>query len=130
MTEVYAESGAVDLSEQTNKIVSALTDVEETSEGVFTGTLDPESEIMQDLVGTAAGTGADSGTVAEPTEATVALDEDGLLKKMEIVLPETDGIAVTLVSEVTETGVDYDITAPESTNLHSYEEYRAGIGAV
>jgi hypothetical protein len=128
-SEVYAQSGAVDLSEQTDQIVSALTDVEETAEGVYTGTLDPESEVMQQLMGATAGAGAEAGATTEGTEATVTLDENGLLKKMEIVLPETDGMAMTLVSEVTETGVDYDITAPASTNLHDYEEYRAGIGA-
>jgi len=123
--ETYAQTGAVDLSEQTDRVVSALTDVEETAAGVYTGTLDPESEIMQELVGTTAGT--EAGTVTEGAEATVTLDENGLLKKMELVLPETDGIATTLVSEITETGADYDITAPESTNLHDHEEYQTFI---
>jgi hypothetical protein len=125
--ETYAQSGAVDLNEQTDQVITSLTGVEETAPNVYTGTLDADSAIMQDLVGATAGAEA---AVTDGSEVTVTLDENGLLQKMEMVLPETDGMAMTLISEVTETGADYDIKAPESTNLHDFNEFTSAMGGM
>jgi hypothetical protein len=127
MAEVYSQFGGMDLASQTELMLTELTDVEETGDGVYTGTLDPESEAMQGLAGEIAG--ADAAAM-EAIDVTVTLDDDGLLKSMTMTLPETDGMTMEMVSEVVEIGGSYDIAAPASANLVPFEEFMGGLGGM
>ncbi|WP_035698655.1 hypothetical protein, partial [Glycomyces tenuis] len=44
MSDIYQQFGSFDLAEQTEMMLNDLADVEETSDGVYTGTLSPDSE--------------------------------------------------------------------------------------
>lgn len=125
MAEVYSQYGGMDLGQQTEKILTELENVEETGENTFTGTLSADSESMTAL---SDASGADAAAMVEGTEITVTLDDDGLLKTMTMTLPETEGMAMVLTSEIVEIGGSYDIAAPESTNLHPFEDLMAGAG--
>ncbi len=122
MSDIYEQFGSFDLSEQTETMLNDLTDVEETGDGVYTGTLSPDSESMGALLD-ATGGAANGVEVVEETQITITVDDDGLLKTMEMTLPETEGMIMHMVSEVTEIGGDYTITAPESDNLHSFDAF-------
>jgi hypothetical protein len=125
MAEVYSQYGGMDLGQQTKTILSELEGVEETSPGVYTGTLSADSESMSALAGTA---GTDATALVEGTEVTVELDGDGLLKTMTMSMPEIEGMTMVMTSEIVEIGGSYDIAAPESTNLHPFEDLMAGAG--
>jgi hypothetical protein len=125
IAEVYSQYGGMDLGQQTEQILTELENVEETGENTFTGTLSADSESMSAL---SDASGADAAAMVEGTEITVTLDDDGLLKTMTMTLPETEGMAMVLTSEIVEIGGSYDIAAPESTNLHPFEDLMAGAG--
>jgi hypothetical protein len=115
----------MDLGQQTEQILTELENVEETGDNTFTGTLSADSESMSAL---SDASGTDAAAMVEGTEITVTLDDDGLLKTMTMTLPETEGMAMVLTSEIVEIGGTYDIAAPESTNLHPFEDLMAGAG--
>lgn len=125
IAEVYSQYGGMDLGQQTEQILTELENVEETGENTFTGTLSADSESMSAL---SDASGTDAAAMVEGTEITVTLDDDGLLKTMTMTLPETEGMAMVLTSEIVEIGGSYDIAAPESTNLHPFEDLMAGAG--
>lgn len=125
IAEVYSQYGGMDLGQQTEQILTELENVEETGENTFTGTLSADSESMSAL---SDASGTDAAAMVEGTEITVTLDDDGLLKTMTMTLPETEGMAMVLTSEIVEIGGSYDIAAPESNNLHPFEDLMAGAG--
>lgn len=133
LAEAYAQYGGMDLGQQTELILTELTDVKETGDGVYTGTLNGDSEAVSALAGSGLGMGSDAGSdvagMIDGTEVTVTLDDDGLLKSMSMALPEIEGMTMEMTSEITEIGGSYDIKAPESTNLHDFEEFVSGMGA-
>ncbi|WP_026923011.1 hypothetical protein [Glycomyces arizonensis] len=124
--DIYRQFGSFDLAEQTELMLTDLADVEETGDGVYTGTLSPDSEAMQSLLGATGGM-ANGVEIPEDIEVTITLDDDDLLKTIEMTLPETEGMVIDMVSEVTEIGGDYAIAAPESDNLHSFEEFAGAM---
>lgn len=126
MGDIYRQFGSFDLSEQTQMMLTDLSDVEETEEGVYTGTLDPESEAMRTML-QATGGAANGVEIPEGIEITVTVDDDGLLKTLEMTLPESEGMVVHMVSEVTDIGGDYAIAAPESDNMHSFDEFAGAM---
>ncbi|MFG3341519.1 hypothetical protein [Glycomyces sp. NPDC048151] len=127
MAEAYAQYGGMDLAQQTEMILTELTDVEETGDGVYTGTLSGDSEAMSALSGT---TGADAAAMVDGTEVTVTLDEAGLLKTMTMSMPEIEGMTMEMTSEIVEVGGSYDIKAPESTNLHDFADFSSAMGGM
>jgi hypothetical protein len=127
MAQVYAQYGGMDLAQQTELMLSELENVEETGDNTFTGTLSADSEAMSALSGS---TGADAAAAIEGTEVTVTLDDEGLLKTMSMTMPEMEGMVMEMTSEIVEIGGTYDIKAPESTNLHDFEELSAGLGGM
>src|SRR5690606_11591229 len=126
MGDIYRQFGSFDLSEQTQMMLTDLSDVEETEEGVYTGTLDPESEAMRTML-QATGGAANGVEIPEGIEITVTVDDDGLLTTLEMTLPESEGMVVHMVSEVTDIGGDYAITAPQSDNMHSFDEFAGAM---
>lgn len=134
IAEAYAQYGGMDLAQQTELILTGLTDVKETGDGVYTGTLSADSEALAGLSGAGLGAGSDAGSDAaamiEGTEVTVTLDGDGLLKSMTMAMPEIEGMTMEMTSEITEIGGTYDIKAPESTNLHDFEEFTSAMGGM
>ncbi|WP_205325739.1 hypothetical protein [Glycomyces sp. YM15] len=129
MAQVYAQYGGMDLAQQTELMLSELENVEETGDNTFTGTLSADSEAMSALSGSAMG-GADAAAAIDGTEVTVTLDDAGLLKSMSMTMPEMEGMVMEMNSEIVEIGGTYDIKAPESTNLHDFEELAAGLGGM
>lgn len=125
MGDIYRQFGSYDLAEQTEAVLTDLSDVEETADGVYTGTLDPESEAMRTML-QATGGAANGVEIPEGIEVTVTVDDDGLLQTLEMTLPENEGMVVHMVSEVTDIGGDYAIAAPQSDNVHSFDEF-AGV---
>lgn len=124
LDEIYEQFGGFDLASQTERLLTEINDVEETGDGVYTGTLSPESEIMNSLPGTADATGGASGREAlEAAEVVITVDEQGLLKTMEMTVPAVDGMTVHMVSEVVEIGGEYGIAAPDSDNIHPFEDF-------
>jgi hypothetical protein len=126
MGDIYRQFGSFDLSEQTEMMLTDLSDVEETGAGVYTGTLDPDSEAMRTVL-QATGGAANGVEIPDGIEITVTLDDDGLLQALEMTLPESEGMVVNMVSEVTEIGGDYTIAAPESENMHSFDEFAGAM---
>ncbi|GAB3231718.1 hypothetical protein GCM10027447_27030 [Glycomyces halotolerans] len=126
LNRVYEQVGSLDLAEQTELMITDLSDVEETGDGVYTGTLSADSEAMGDLLG-ATGGAANGAEMIEDTEVTITLDDEGLLKTMEMTLPEIEGMTMHMVSEIVEIGGEYDIAAPESDNLHSFDEFAGSL---
>ncbi|MCH7231814.1 hypothetical protein L0U85_13265 [Glycomyces sp. L485] len=120
--DIYEQFGSFDLAEQTELMLGELSDVEEVGDGVYTGTLNSDSEAMQSLMG-ATGGAANGAEMIDGTEITVTLDDDGLLKAMQMTLPEIEGMTMVMDSEVVEIGGDYDIAAPETDNLRSFDEF-------
>lgn len=127
IAEAYAQYGGMDLAQQTELVLTELTDVEETGEGVYTGTLSADSEAMSALSGSGLA-GSEASAMVEGTEVTVTLDDDGLLKTMTMAMPEIEGMTMEMTSEIVEIGGSYDIKAPESTNLHDFEEFTSALG--
>jgi hypothetical protein len=41
-----------------------------------------------------------------------------------------EGMVMEMSSEIVEIGGTYDVKAPESTNLHDFEELAAGLGGM
>lgn len=121
---VYQQFGGMDLAAQTELMLSELSDVEETGDGVYTGKLTGDSAALQTFANSASG--GDAAALGD-IEVTVALDGDGLLKTLSMSLPETDGMTMELTSEVVEIGGSYDIAAPDSTNLHPFEDMAAAL---
>lgn len=119
---VYEEFGGFDLASQTEALLTELTDVQETGDGVYTGTLTGDSEVMQQMMGATAGE-PELQEIVEVAEVSITLDGGGLLERMEISFPEIEGMAMTMISEVVEIGGDYGIAAPDSDNVHSFEEF-------
>ncbi|HEX2144599.1 MAG TPA: hypothetical protein VHG10_08840 [Glycomyces sp.] len=124
---IYSQYGGMDLREQTELILTELSDVEEASEGVYTGTLSADSEAMSALSGS--GLGASGASAIDGTEVTVTLDDDGLLKTMTMAMPEIEGMTMEMTSEIVEIGGSYDIAAPASDNVHDFDELMAGMGS-
>jgi hypothetical protein len=122
MSDIYAQFGSFDLAEQTESMLGDLSDVEETGDGVYTGTLNPDSTALQSLLG-ATGGSANGAQALDEIEVAVTLDDAGLLHTLEMTLPEIQGMTMQLVSEVTEIGGDYSIAAPETDNLHTFDEF-------
>lgn len=120
---VYEQFGGFDLASQTETLLTELTDVEETGDGVYTGTLTGDSEAMQQMMGTAAGGDPELQGAMEAAEVSITLDGEGLLERMEISFPDIEGMAMSMISEVVEVGGDYDIAAPDSDNVHSFEDF-------
>lgn len=119
LDEIYSQIGAMDLASQTETLLTELTDVEETGDGVYTGTLSADSEYMEGILGATGPAGAEVGGFEE-TEVVIAVD-GGLLQSLELTLPEMEGMTMQVVSEVVEIGGTYDITAPDSDNIHPFE---------
>jgi hypothetical protein len=120
--ELYSQIGSFDLTEQTRVMIEELSDVEETSPGVYTGTLKSDSEIFDSVLG-AMGPGARGGAeLLADIQLTITLDENGLLNKLEMTMPEIEGMNVSMEFVVTEIGGDYTIEAPDSENLVPFEE--------
>jgi hypothetical protein len=124
--DIYSQYGGMDLAEQTELVLTELTDVEETAEGTFTGTLDADSEAMQSLSGAS---GAEASALVDGTVVTVTLDGDGLLQTMVMTMPEYEGMTMEMTSTIVEVGGDYAIAAPDTDNLHDFEEF-AGMGGM
>ncbi|WP_114149484.1 hypothetical protein [Glycomyces xiaoerkulensis] len=122
LSELYQEFGSFDLAEQTELMLEELGDVEETGDGVYTGTLSADSEAMETMMG-ATGAGANGAEFAGETELTVTIDDRGLLESMEMTLPEIEGMTMRMVSEIVEIGGDYDISVPDSDNIHPFEDF-------
>ncbi|GAB4002372.1 hypothetical protein GCM10029992_40370 [Glycomyces albus] len=122
ISQIYQQVGSFDLREQTELMLNELTDVEEVEDGVYTGTLEPDSEAMRTLMNSTGGT-ANGAQLVDDTEVTVTVDEDGLLETVEMTLPEIEGMTIHTVSEIVEIGGSYDIAAPESDNVHTFEEF-------
>ncbi|GAA2137744.1 hypothetical protein [Glycomyces algeriensis] len=127
MAQAYAQYGGMDLGQQTELMLSELENVEETGPNTFTGTLSADSEAMSALSGS---TGADAAAAIDGTEVTVTLDDNGLLKTMSMTMPEIEGMTMEMTSEIVEIGGTYDIKAPESTNLHDFEELSGGLSGM
>lgn len=121
LNELYSEIGSFDLAAQTETLLNSLSDLRETSPGVYTGTLNPNAEPMQALLGSMGtlGTGANA---FEGIEMVITLDNSGRLKSMEMTMPEMEGMTMRIVTTVVEVGGDYSIAAPQSTNLHSFDD--------
>jgi hypothetical protein len=47
---------------------------------------------------------------------------------MTMAMPEVEGMAMEMTSEIVEIGGSYDIKAPESTNLHDFDEFLSAMG--
>ncbi|MCD0444905.1 hypothetical protein LO763_14905 [Glycomyces sp. A-F 0318] len=120
--DIYAQYGGMDLAEQTELVLTELTDVEETAEGTFTGTLEADSESMTALSGAS---GAEASELVDGTTVTVTLDDEGLLETMVMTMPEYEGMTMEMTSTIVEVGGDYAIAAPETDNLHDFEEFAA-----
>jgi hypothetical protein len=127
LSEIYSQYGGMDLAEQTELVLTELTDVQETGEGTYTGTLTAESEAMTALSGAS---GAEATALVDGTEVTVNLDDDGLLESMVMTMPEYEGMTMEMTSTVVEVGGDYEITAPATDNLHDFEEFGASLGGM
>lgn len=125
LAEIYSQYGGMDLGEQTELMLTELENVEETGDNTFTGTLSADSEALSALSGSA---GSDAAGMVDGTEVTVTLDDDGLLKTMSMTMPDVEGMSMEMTSEIVEIGGSYDIKAPESTNLHDFEEFTSGLG--
>ena len=123
--QVYEQVGSFDLREQTEMMLNELSDVEEIEDGVYTGTLKADADSMETLMGATGGT-ANGAEIIEDTKVTVTVGEDGLLESMTMTLPPIEGMTMEMTSEIVEIGGTYDITAPESDNLHSLDEFLAG----
>lgn len=128
LSDVYEQVGSFDLASQTETLLNDLADLEETGDGVYTGSLAGDSELLQSMVGaTSAATDPTVEAAFEAAEVTVTLDDAGLFKTFEMTLPEIDGITIHSVTEVVEIGGDYDITVPDTDNIHSLEEFATGM---
>lgn len=124
--QIYQQVGSFDLREQTEMMLNELTDVEEVEDGVYTGTLEADSEAMRTLMNSTGGT-ANGAQLVDDTEVTITVDDDGLLETVEMTLPEIEGMTIHSVSEVVEIGAAYDIGAPESDNIHSFDEFAGSL---
>lgn len=122
ISQIYQQVGTFDLRRQTELMLNELTDVEEVEDGVYTGFLEPDSEAMRTLMDSTGGT-ANAAQLVGDTEVTITVDDDGLLETVEMTLPEIEGMTIHSVSEVVEIGGSYDIAAPESDNIHSFDEF-------
>lgn len=123
LNEIYSQIGGVDLASQTDTLLNDLTDVEETSDGVYTGTLRGDSELMESLLDATGPAGTAPDVTVDAIEVTITVDGDGLLQSMEMVFPEIEGATMHLTSEVVEVGGSYDITAPDSENVYPFEDF-------
>lgn len=121
--DIYSQYGGMDLAEQTELVLTELTDVEESGDGTYTGTLNADSEAMSALSGAS---GAEAAAL-EGTVVTVTLDGDGLLQTMTMTMPEYEGMTMEMTSTIVEVGGEYTIAAPETDNLHDFSEF-AGMG--
>jgi hypothetical protein len=120
LSEIHEQVGSLDLASQTERLLNDMTNVEETGDGVYTGTLSEDSELVQSLRGA---TGDPAGQAAlDPVEVVVTVGDAGLLETMEMTFPEVDGVTMHIVSEVVEVGGAYGIAAPDSDNLHPFED--------
>jgi hypothetical protein len=125
---VYEQFGGLDLAAQTEALLTELADVEEAGDGVYTGTLSSDSEVMQQVMGAAAAGGDPRiQEVMEAAEVSITVDGDGLLESMSISFPDIEGMTMEMVSEIVEIGGDYDIAAPDSDNIHSFEDFAGSI---
>lgn len=121
--DVHGQLGTFDLASQTELLLNDLTDVEETSDGVYTGTLAADSDALRSLL-----TGVPGAAAAlDQAEVVITVDDQGLLQRLEITT-DLEGATLRLVNEVTEVGADHVITAPESDNLHPLEELLRAVG--
>lgn len=119
LEEALDKVGGFDLAAQTETLLNSLTDVRETSPGVYTATLRPDTgpmESIMDSMGTVGATAA-----VESIEMTITLDDSGLLRSMEMNIPELEGATMQIVSTVADIGGQYDVAPPTSTNLHPFE---------
>lgn len=128
LAEIYSQYGGMDLGAQTELMLTELENVEETGDNTYTGTLSADSEAMSALSGSGIGADSDAAAAIDGTEVTVTLDDNGLLKTMTMSMPEIEGMTMEMTSEIVETGGSYDIKAPESTNLHDFEEFTSALG--
>lgn len=119
---IYEQIGSFDLASQTETLLGGITDVTETGDGVYTGTLSGDSEVVQSMLGAAGDSAGAAALDAAEVEVVVTVDDAGLLETMEMTFPEIEGMSMHLVNEVVEIGGSYDITAPDSDNLHSFDE--------
>jgi len=120
LEQIYEQFGSFDLASQTERLLTEITDVQESGDGVYTGTLSGESEMLSAVLGAAGDPPAEA--LIDGAEVSVTVDDQGLLSKVEITFPELEGMTMHLVSEVVEIGGSYGITAPESDNLYPFEE--------
>ena len=120
LEQIYEQFGSFDLASQTERLLTEITDVQESGDGVYTGTLSGESEMLSAVLGAAGDPTAEA--LIDGAEVSVTVDDQGLLSKVEITFPELEGMTMHLVSEVVEIGGSYGITAPESDNLYPFEE--------
>lgn len=120
LNELFSQVGGIDLASQTETLLDELTDVKETGDGVYTGTLSPDSEYMEQVVGATGPTGAEA-EILEAMEVVITVN-DGLLQSIEMTLADLDGMTMQVVSEVVEIGGTYDIAAPDSDNTHPFED--------
>ncbi|GAB3659628.1 hypothetical protein [Glycomyces tarimensis] len=123
VSDVYEQFGSFDLASQTETLLTELSDVEETADGVYTGTLSADSEAMQSMLGATGG----ASSAVDGTEVTITVDDEGLLETMEMAFPETDGMTMNLVSEIVEVGGEYGIAAPDSDNIHSFDDFAGAM---
>jgi hypothetical protein len=123
---IYEQIGGFDLAAQTELLLNDVTEVEETGDGVYTGTLSEDSELVQSMLGPAAAAGP-GPSVLDAAEVVVTVDSAGLLKTMELTVADVEGLTLRMFSEVIEVGGAYSIGAPDSDNIHSFEEL---IGAM
>lgn len=120
---IYEQIGGFDLAAQTELLLNDLTEVEETGDGVYTGTLSGDSELVESMLGPAGAAGDAAGqAVLDAAEVVVTVDDAGLLKSIEMTIPDVEGLTMHMVSEVVEVGGVYGIEAPDSDNIRSAEE--------
>lgn len=125
LNAIYEQIGGLDLASQTKLLFSELTNLEQTGDGVYTGTLKADSQVAKSMVGTTSAMGdpaAEGGFDATETTVVVTVDGEGLLRGIEVSVPELDGVAVRMVGEIVQVGGEVDITAPDSDNLHTFDE--------
>ncbi|QSB16834.1 hypothetical protein JQS43_11415 [Natronosporangium hydrolyticum] len=122
LDEIYEMFGGFDLASQTETLLTEITDVEETGDGVYTGTVREDSEFMQSMVGAAAPTGPPEPASDDTVDVVITLDENELLSTVEMIFPEIDGVTMHMSSEIVDVGGEYGIAPPDSDNLHPFED--------
>lgn len=120
--EIYGLFNTFDSADLAGQIIGDLADVELVGDGAYTGRLHNDTEALRSLLEVADASTANDLSRVDEIEVNVALDDGDELESIELTLPETVGMTTTFVSEVVESGGEYEITAPATDNLYPIEE--------